>query len=104
MPFCSISQTQSCLHIFVNEYHSFDIGSLRKLICISNLGINIDNASEDEWVQTAYTDRHDFSTVYRLRNPNTNTRFTKEELTKIYRFVSYSDENIIHNTRNSVKN
>jgi len=104
MPFCPISQTFSDLHIFVNEYHSFDIESLRELICIANLGINLDNASEDEWVQTAYTDRHDFSTVYRLRNPNTNTRFTKEELTKIYRFVSYSDENIIHNTRNSVKN
>ena len=103
MSFCSISQTQSNLHFFVNEHHSFDTTSLRKLICIANLGINLDNASEEEWVQTAYTDRHDFSTLYRLRNPNTNTRFTKEELTKIYRFVSYSDENITHNTRNNVK-
>lgn len=102
MPFCPISQTHHDLHIFINEYHSFDTISLRNLIYTANLGINLDNASEEEWVQTAYTDTND-SGIYRLRNPYTNTRFTKEELTKIYRFVSYSDENITHNTRNSVK-
>jgi len=70
-----------------------DIESLRELIYVADLGINFDDAEEGEWVQTAFTDTHDFSDTLRLRNPITNQRFTEEELGRIYRFLSYSDEN-----------
>lgn len=101
--FCPITQTTSPLHFSVNTHLFMDIESLRELIYVADLGINFDDASEDEWVQTAFTDTHDFSDTLRLRNPITNQRFTEEELGRIYRFLSYSDENKTYITRSYIK-
>lgn len=50
-----------------------------------NLGINIDIATEEEWVITARSDTFDNSQTIRLRNPFTNMPFTDNELKHIYK-------------------
>ena len=87
--------------IEVNKYHIFTKSYLIEWIHQAGLGINLDNASVDEWVMTAHTEEK-YQGSYRLVNPFTNTRFTEKELTKIYYFLSISDENVGVTTRSKV--
>jgi hypothetical protein len=69
------------------KYHP---STIKMLIENADLGIHIDNATEDEFVLTACSDRiyNDPNLIVnplRLRNPMTNLAFTIPELQYIYR-------------------
>ena len=71
--------------INTSKLHAFECCAFLMLIDVANLGIDIRNATQEEWVQTAYTDTRDSGTL-RLRNPLTNQMFSETELTGIYDF------------------
>lgn len=84
-----------CLNIFarkkiirINKYTYINRSCLKELIYRANLGIDIWNASLEEWVITAENDKlrqlSNNEEVYRLRNPINNIKFSEGELKIIY--------------------
>ncbi len=71
----------------INKYHVFDKYELKKYIDYCDLHIDINNATEEEWVLTATTDKFSNGTN-RIRNPLTNLPFTRQELVLIFFFCS----------------
>jgi hypothetical protein len=78
--------------------HKYHPHTIRMLIIMADLGIHIDNATEEEFVLTAKSDRvyniisPNFVNPFRLRNPMTNLPFTTLELQYIYRKIAYEIE------------
>lgn len=80
--------------------YTFHPTTIRRLVDISNLGINIDDATLDEFILTAQNDYSDYDiSTLRLRNPATNRGFTRTELTTIWRNISRHESNSIHAER-----
>ena len=103
MSICPFTQeVPSVDSICVNKHHTMSRKHLLKWIRQAVLGIDLDDASVGEWVMTAYTEEK-YQGSYRLVNPCTGTRFTEKELTKIYYFLSISDENVGVITRSKVQ-
>jgi hypothetical protein len=91
--FCPLTLTYMnenlMLRISDNKYVHRD--TFKKYILYLNLGINIDLATEEEWVITARSDTFDNSNIIRLRNPLTNLPFTDNELKNIYNELTTSN-------------
>lgn len=102
MSVCPFTQQKNPIDsIDVNQFHSMNRGELRRWIKQADLGIDLDNACVNEWVETAFAETE--YGRFRLVNPFTNTRFTEDELKKIYYFLSLSDENVGVITRTKVQ-
>ena len=103
---CSISLKVMDAHLMVNinDTYYFDPKALKELIRISYLGIDINLASEEEWVITSLNDKLNHSGISRLRNPLTNLPFSSDELKIIYRNLSLYGDNNIRITRNKAVN
>jgi hypothetical protein len=66
----------------------YTLAQLRTLVEQANLGIDIDNATCAEWVQTAQHDTN--QAVLRLRHPVTKEAFSLDNLKRIFSFLSES--------------
>lgn len=75
----------------ISGNHYVHLNTFKKYICSLNLGIDIDLATEEEWVITARSDTYDNSQTIRLRNPLTNIPFSDNELKHIYHNLTTSN-------------
>ena len=72
------------LQISNHNRHCVNPKIFKEWIHFLNLGIDIDLATEEEWIMTAMSDTLPNSNVLRLRNPFTNNPFSEEDLKHIY--------------------
>jgi hypothetical protein len=81
---------------FLIGMHKYHKSTMQTLIYTADLGINIENADEDEFVISALQDRlyanaesndanAEHANPLRFRNPTTNLAFTEPELRYIWR-------------------
>lgn len=91
--FCPLTLTyiNENLMLRVSDNSYFHRETFMEYILYLNLGIDIDIATQEEWVITARSDTFDNSNIIRLRNPLTNLPFTDDELKNIYNGLSNSN-------------
>ena len=91
---CPLTQTYMCIRRMLkisDSEHYVNPGTFKQYIYSLQLGIDIDLATEEEWVITARSETFDNSNTIKLRNPLTNLHFSEDELRNIYNKLTNSN-------------